>query len=903
VPPAKPVDPLAAALADRYLLERELGRGGMATVYLAQDLKHGRPVAIKVLRSDLAGAADEAAQRFQQEIRVNARLDHPHILTLIDSGEAAGLRYYVMPYVAGESLRLRLHREGRLPPAEAVRIAIQVALALDHAHQQGVVHRDIKPENILLREGEAMITDFGLALAARESGGRRLTEVGLALGTPVYMSPEQARGERDLDGRADIYALGAVLYEMLTGELVRTLNTTQVLPRDGPARDPKHARVIRATVPAPLADAVIKSLARLPAERFATAAEFARALERANAPSGARPSAETVVDRPARAPAPGPEGPEPSSDVEPVAPRRLEDRLQRAIGPDFAVEDMVGRGGFALVFAVRDRKLARRIAVKVLRPELTKDASAVRRFVREAESVAKLSHPHILPIFFVGQGEGLVYFGMPFVEGETLEERLQREGPLPEADVARIGAEVAEALAEAHSANLVHRDIKPANVMLSKARVLVTDFGIAKAAAGGGGALTGTGAALGSPRYMSPEQASGAGDVDPRSDIYSLGIVLWQMLAGRVPFDAPDAQGILAKQVTEALPSLARIRPGVSPVLERTVRRCCAKGRENRFQTATEVAEALRSVRAPVARVRKPIDRRRWRQLGALAAGLAVFGASFAIARLRSDRREMAQRGAAGAGATDGGPASAKGPVPDRRGREPRPAGATGAPSPAGTATLLVDVREAGTRRPIPDAHVWVSGSRVYQYDTDSSGFLTVADIPTGGYTLWARAIGYTQGADTDATATANTTAGVSWELKPLPPPAAGEPDRELRAGLLQPINTTEALALLGGTLGAIGGLQIESIATSKLKTGSPVRVVQHLADGRHLVLLESRDRAAARRTPAGATATVSDLRPPRTGVPFSSATVRLGRLTIEARAAIGADSLRDLVGRLAPVR
>jgi hypothetical protein len=227
---------LRAALADRYAIERELGAGGMATVYLAHDLKHDRNVALKVLRPELAAVL--GAERFLAEIRITAKLDHPHILTLIDSGEAGGLLYYVLPYVHGESLRAKLERERQLGLDEALRITRQVAAALEHAHRQGVIHRDIKPENILLFEGEAMLADFGIALAVREAGGNRLTESGLSLGTPQYMSPEQATGDRTLDARSDVYSLGAVLYEMLAG-----VHALHQVGGHGPPVGDQHPRV------------------------------------------------------------------------------------------------------------------------------------------------------------------------------------------------------------------------------------------------------------------------------------------------------------------------------------------------------------------------------------------------------------------------------------------------------------------------------------------------------------------------------------------------------------------------------------------------------------------------------------------------------------------------------------
>jgi len=267
---------LADALRDRYLIERELGRGGMATVYLARDVKHDREVALKLLRPELAAVL--GAERFLQEIRISAKLDHPHILTLIDSGESEGFVWYVLPYVRGESLREKLTREKQLSVEAAVRIATQVASALDYAHRHGVIHRDIKPENILLHEGEAVVADFGIALAVREAGGPRLTETGLSLGTPQYMSPEQATGGRELDGRSDMYSLAAVFYEMLAGEPPHTGPTVRAVIAKLLTERPTRIRTVRDTVPEGIDTAVAKALAKVPADRFGGAAEFAAAL-------------------------------------------------------------------------------------------------------------------------------------------------------------------------------------------------------------------------------------------------------------------------------------------------------------------------------------------------------------------------------------------------------------------------------------------------------------------------------------------------------------------------------------------------------------------------------------------------------------------------------------------------
>ena len=314
-PALSTLDRLGAALADRYALDRELGAGGMATVYLAHDLKHDRKVAIKVLRPELAAVI--GAERFLAEIKTTANLQHPHILPLFDSGVAkvpsiiddrssiihhpasdhdrsstihhpsSSFLFYVMPYVEGISLRDRMTREKQLPIVEAVRIATEIAAALDYAHRHGVIHRDIKPENILLHDGSALVADFGIALAASKAG-TRMTETGMSLGTPQYMSPEQAMGERELDARSDVYALGCVTYEMLTGEPPFSGPTAQAIVAKVMTAEPANATSLRKTIPEHVADAVHTALQKLPADRFATAAEFSSALGHAGATSARR---------------------------------------------------------------------------------------------------------------------------------------------------------------------------------------------------------------------------------------------------------------------------------------------------------------------------------------------------------------------------------------------------------------------------------------------------------------------------------------------------------------------------------------------------------------------------------------------------------------------------------------
>jgi len=277
-----PVASLRTLLQDRFRIERELGSGATGIVVLAEDLKHGRRVALKVLRPELAQSLGK--ERFLREIRISARLNHPNILTLIDSGEAEGLLYYVMPYVEGESLRERLRREIQLPLGEALRITGEVADALDHAHGLGIVHRDIKPENILLGAGHAVVTDFGIATAITEAGGEKLTQTGLSVGTPIYMSPEQAAGEPDGDARSDVYSLACVLYEMLAGAPPYTGVTHQAILARKLMDEVPSLRVVRDTVPPTVEEGIRRGLARVPADRPRSAGEFAEALSRDDGP-------------------------------------------------------------------------------------------------------------------------------------------------------------------------------------------------------------------------------------------------------------------------------------------------------------------------------------------------------------------------------------------------------------------------------------------------------------------------------------------------------------------------------------------------------------------------------------------------------------------------------------------
>jgi len=289
---------LTAALADRYVIERKLGEGGMAVVYLANDVKHDRPVAVKVLHPDLA--ASIGAERFLREIQITARLSHPHILPLYDSGAADGFLYYVMPYVVGESLSDLMEREKQLSLEEAIRITREVAEALAYAHSMGLVHRDIKPDNVMMSGGHAIVADFGIARAVSEAGGDKLTQTGMAVGTPAYMSPEQAAGEENVDGRSDIYSLGCVLYELVVGQVPFTGPTPMAVMARHSMDQVPPPHIMRQTVPEDLEDVIYVAMAKAPADRFRTAQEMVDALNAIGSDTGPHRRLSISAQRPAR---------------------------------------------------------------------------------------------------------------------------------------------------------------------------------------------------------------------------------------------------------------------------------------------------------------------------------------------------------------------------------------------------------------------------------------------------------------------------------------------------------------------------------------------------------------------------------------------------------------------------
>ncbi|MEO8576025.1 MAG: protein kinase [Gemmatimonadales bacterium] len=559
-------------LGDHYRVERELGHGGMATVYLCTDTRSGEQAAVKVLRPELGSIVTK--ERFFREIAFASELEHPRIPRVLESGSSGELPYYAMDFVDGESLRDRLRREPMLPVNEVARIAAEMAKPIAYAHERGIVHRDIKPENILLRGNDVWVLDFGVARAIAGAAGERLTGTGITIGTPAYMSPEQVTGERDLDLRSDIYSFGCVVYEMLAGVPPFRGATPHILMASRFITPPRPLRAIRPEIPESVEHAVQMSMAKMPEARWRSAEEFAAAL----APP--KPAGAASDSTPAS-----------SADNELLA------KLKEVFADLYDVKEEMKGGGMARLFLATDKALERRVVIKILPPDLV-SPMMLARFKRESGVTARLQHPHILPVISAGVRDGLVHYIMPFIDGESLRSKFDK-GQIPIVDGVRLLREVTDALAYAHRHGVIHRDIKPENILIQDGHAVLADFGIAAALTGkdeaepGAPRLTGTGMSLGTVGYMAPEQALGESGVDARADIYAVGVVGYEIFCGSAPFDGATAQAILVAHLTREAPRCDEIRKDTPQPVADAIKRAMEKDPAMRFQTAAEFRDAI----------------------------------------------------------------------------------------------------------------------------------------------------------------------------------------------------------------------------------------------------------------------------------------------------------------------
>jgi serine/threonine protein kinase len=544
-------DPLVGKQLANYRLDREIGRGGMAVVYAGWDLKLDRPVAIKVINAHYQDAPGYA-QRFVQEARAVARWRHENIIHIYYADDQAGLYYFVMEYIEGVDLRHRLAEYAAahqlIPPQEVIRLGRAIASALDFAHSKGVVHRDVKPANVMLgQDGRIVLMDFGLALHVAQGS------FGEILGSPAYISPEQARSSAQAVPQSDLYSLGVILYEMLSG----------ALPFDDPSPATLAVQHMTQPVPSPrqrnpllneqTESVLFRALAKEPTDRFPTGKALMDALAAA---LQASPGRDTLLGQ------------------------QID---------EYRITDYLGRGGMARVYRGLDISLGRPVAIKVIDTPYRTDDDYQSRFKQEARAVAQLEHPHIVRLYSFRETEGLLYMAMQYIEGETLAAYLHQHKPLPPERVLTLCRDISAALDYAHSKGVIHRDVKPANVMLDgTGRAIVMDFGLALLTD-----LGSRGEVFGSPDYISPEQAISSAHVVPQSDLYALGVMLYEMLTGVLPFTGGEPLDITMMHLSEDPRPPHEVNPDISEVVSAVLLKALAKEPAKRFQTGAELTQAL----------------------------------------------------------------------------------------------------------------------------------------------------------------------------------------------------------------------------------------------------------------------------------------------------------------------
>ncbi|MBI4614155.1 MAG: protein kinase [Planctomycetes bacterium] len=593
-PPLRPGD-----VAGGYRALSLLGRGGSAAVYLARRIAGDSLVVLKVIPDEVAGSDRAVFRRFAREVEILGRLDHPHVVRILGPLERLDRAWFFpLEYVPGTDLANLLSREGPLSPARAADFARQIGSGLAAVHEAGVLHRDLKPANVMVQEaGGIKIVDFGLGVAGDLT---RLTATGAFLGTPDYMAPEQLDGRTDLDPRADQYAFGALVYEMLAGTVPFPRSTIEALVAARANEPPRPPSAFRPGLD-PAWDAwTLRALAFRPEDRFASVAAAVEALpEPAGQPATPEPdlAATTRSGRIGAAGEPTATGrtgerrpPDPTL-ASPATPPGAPERLGR-----YEVLRELGRGATGTVYLVRDPELDRLVALKLLRqgPGAT-DARATSRFRDEARAAGAVRHPNLVLVHEAGEVGGVPYFTMDYVEGRSLADRLrQAAGPLPAREAVGIVVEVARALGAVHAAGLVHRDVKPGNILLDlRGAGHLSDFGAARSVHEVERTRwTRPGALVGTPSYASPEQWSSA-SAGPASDVWSLGVVLYQSIAGRLPFAEaailPLGRSILLDDPVRP----SRVAPGVHRDLDTICLACLEKDPGKRYRDGNELAADL----------------------------------------------------------------------------------------------------------------------------------------------------------------------------------------------------------------------------------------------------------------------------------------------------------------------
>jgi serine/threonine protein kinase/tetratricopeptide (TPR) repeat protein len=574
-------------LGERYEILKRLGEGGMGAVYKARDHELDRMVALKVIRPELAGHPD-ILRRFKQELILARQVTHKNVVRIFDLGSADGRKFITMDFIEGRDLKSVLGERGKLPPSEVPRILRQICLGLEAAHAEGVVHRDLKPQNIMLDDAARVwLMDFGLARSMELAG---LTRTGVLMGTPDYMSPEQARAEK-VDARSDLFSLGIITYEMLIGRLPFEADTlmAKLLLRVQQAAKPVTA--IDPGIPVWLGAIVDKCLERDVAKRYQAIREILNDLD-ANAQATQFQSTQSRGATPAA-------GPD-SRHTAPISLSALGPGAQ--FGPRYRIEAEIGEGGMGKVYRAYDCDLDRIVALKLVRPELARDANSLQRFKQELLLASRISHRNILRIHDLGDVDGVKFISMAYVQGMDLQDLITKSGKLQTERVVNIAKQLAGALEAAHAEGVVHRDLKPRNVLITvDDQVFVSDFGLAKSLDAENTAMTRAGEVLGTPRYMSPEQAESKA-ADHRSDLYSLGVILYEMATGEVPFTGESSLQVMFQHVQQAPKDPRIANPAVPEYLAVIILKCLEKDPARRYQSGGELLADLESA-APATRV------------------------------------------------------------------------------------------------------------------------------------------------------------------------------------------------------------------------------------------------------------------------------------------------------------
>jgi len=585
-------------LNEKYKIEKQLGQGGMGAVYLGQHIKMGKPVAIKILLSDMVKESG-SFERFKREAEATARIKHPNIVSINDFGQTEdGLAFMVMEYVQGYSLRSLLEREIKLTPKHVVKVICQICAAISAAHSAGIIHRDLKPDNIMIEVVDgfeiAKVLDFGIAKL--KDSQQQLTAVGGVVGTVTYMSPEQC-SSANVDARSDIYSIGIILYQLLSGQLpFQSTNRLAVMVQQM-AKVPKPLGELCPELPVELVEVVMQALEKDPNLRQQSATQLSEQLKKAinsvNIMNSIYGSGSNLT--------------KPLNQDDNNVSILVQDGLLEGVLLEnkYRLIRQLGQGGMGAVYLGQHIEIGKLVAIKTLLSDMVKELQSFERFKREAEVTAQIKHPNIVAVDDFGQTEdGLIFMVMEYVQGYSLRNLLERVKQLSPKRVITIGRQICAAISAAHSAGIIHRDLKPDNIMIEIIDgfeiVRVLDFGIAKLKSNQHQQLTVAGGILGTATYMSPEQC-GADEVDARSDIYSVGIILYQLLSGQLPFQSNDKRVIMLQQMVELPKPLEKICPELPEELVKVVMQALEKDPDLRQQTANELSEQLKAVLSSVA--------------------------------------------------------------------------------------------------------------------------------------------------------------------------------------------------------------------------------------------------------------------------------------------------------------